>query len=180
MVDAVVNGWRYGVTRCSAASLGGLAARSQLWCAAYLPMGLPDNVWPRAPFAAAALVGSRVPPADRYADAGGRMSTRGAYAVDAAAASVHLKSRSRQVAQPNCSIQLYIAEHMRPPEETRRTGNDLTDTETMEGSTLCREVRGAALEQLALPRAEVLLGPAPSVLNNVLLVLDADCVGHGR
>ena len=108
------------------------------------------------------------------------MSTRGAasYAVDEAVP-VHLKSRSQQA---HAQRTLYSTRglHMRPPEETRRTGNDLTDTETMAGTTLCREVRGAALEQLALPRAEVLLGPAPSVLNNVLLVLDADCVGHGR
>jgi len=37
--------------------------RSQLGCAADLPMGLPDNVRPRAPFAAAALVGSPALPA---------------------------------------------------------------------------------------------------------------------
>ena len=61
-------------------------------CAADLPMGLPDNVRPRAPFAAAALVGSRVllpagigTRAPAYAGAGGRMTTRGTYAVDAAA-----------------------------------------------------------------------------------------------
>ena len=67
-------------------------------CAADLPMGLPDNVRPRAPFAAA-LVGSRSSRRYIYAGGGGRMSIRrGAafYAVDAAAAvsAHHLKSRS--------------------------------------------------------------------------------------
>ena len=107
MVDAVVNGWRFGVTRCLAASFGGLAARSQLRCAADLPMGLPDNVRPRAPFAArgASAPQGLSPRRYPYAGGGGRRSTRGtaSYAVDEAV-SVHLKSRSRQVAQPSCSI----------------------------------------------------------------------------
>ena len=47
---------------------------------------------------------------------------------------------------------------------------------TTRRSGLCGEVRGAALEQFPFPRGEVLLGPAPSKFDNVLLVLHADLV----
>ena len=141
-------------------------------------MGLPDNVRPRAPFAArgASAPQGLSPRRYPYAGGGGRRSTRGtaSYAVDEAV-SVHLKSRSRQVA--------HCTQHegcTRDPHKREGTGNDLTDTETMEGTTLCREVRGAAFEQLPLPRTKVLLGPAPPKLHDVLLVLDADVLGHGR
>ena len=107
------------------------------------------------------------------------MSTRGTafYAVDeAAAASAHLMSRSRVTCTSPSTVTI-------PPQlydPQKKQGRETTLQIQKRWRGLRREVRGAALEQLPLPRTEMLLGPAPAKLHDVLLVLDADCVGHGR